>query len=266
MPPTANSTSGYTSVCAMPGQQALALLGAAGHRGGLRGERADLVRGLGDQQHADERQHQDRALDEQGGPVHGDRAHPRRCGPGCRGRRSSSRRPPRSSARSAAARPPRDSTRWIGAARRPGHERLDQDPDDGHRRTPAASARAGRTRCAARRSSGRPRPGSRSRGTPLRGCGRSRLAWKWRPRYRLGPGVRRHRVGGVHLDQGLVDRGVDDVEDRLGVHAEHDDRARSAGRPPTARAPSGRACPRPPRAPARSSCAGTSTGCRSRPG
>ena len=30
------------------------------------------------------------------------------------------------------------------------------------------------------------------------------------------PVTRRHRVGGVHLDQGLVDRGVDDVEDRLG--------------------------------------------------
>jgi hypothetical protein len=40
--------------------------GAAGHGRRLRGEGADLVRRLGDQQHADEGQDQDRALNEQG--------------------------------------------------------------------------------------------------------------------------------------------------------------------------------------------------------
>ncbi len=52
-----------------PGQQALSLLGAAGDRGGLRGERADLMRRLGNQQNADESQDQDGGLDEEGWPV-----------------------------------------------------------------------------------------------------------------------------------------------------------------------------------------------------
>ena len=53
---------------------------------------------------------------------------------------------------------------------------------------------------------------------------------------RAGRRVRRDRVGRVRLDQRLVDGRVDHVDDRLRVHAEHDDqRDQRADRPQLAR-------------------------------
>jgi hypothetical protein len=60
-----------------PRGQPLALLGAAWHSRRLRDERADARGVVGQQQHAGDGEHEDRALDEQGRPVHRHRAHRR---------------------------------------------------------------------------------------------------------------------------------------------------------------------------------------------
>ena len=113
------------------GQQPLAFLGAAGHRGRLGGERAHVVRGLGDEHHADEREDQDRAPDEQGRPVHPDRALGgdvaraavgEQVGRGGDHDRDHERRGQ-----------PAERERDAGSpGAGPGHERLDQHADHGH--------------------------------------------------------------------------------------------------------------------------------------
>ena len=75
MPPMANITSGKTSVCSTPVRGRLALGLGAGQRRGLAGERshAAFEMTLGEQHHADEREDQQGAPDEQRRTVDGDR-------------------------------------------------------------------------------------------------------------------------------------------------------------------------------------------------
>jgi hypothetical protein len=109
------------------------------------------LRSVGDQQHRDGREHQDRALDEQGRPVHGDRAHRRdvaraalgedrrgrgdHAGPDERGDEGAERH-----------------QQVDGTAQLPGHEGLDDDADEGgaedneHRRELAVLDARGRDR------------------------------------------------------------------------------------------------------------------------
>ena len=92
MPPSANIVSGKISVCAMPAFVASLFGDAARHRGRLRREGVQAARAvlgvhlggdatLGHQQRAEDADQQQRALQEQCGPVDGDGAHRPRSGP-----------------------------------------------------------------------------------------------------------------------------------------------------------------------------------------
>ena len=76
MPPIANIISGKTSVCSRPCVDASRSASVPGQRRGLAGERGDaaLEVPLGEQQHADQREQQDRAPDEHRRAVDRDRA------------------------------------------------------------------------------------------------------------------------------------------------------------------------------------------------
>ena len=136
MPPTANMVSGNTSVWIEPGLGGHLLGHAAGHRGGVGGEGVqcdcagrgfDRRAPFGDQQHAQHADQQDRALQEQRGPVDGDRADHRR-GPEAAAERRGPVRRPRSKAATSAGQAQRD----LGGVAAPARcERFDEHADDG---------------------------------------------------------------------------------------------------------------------------------------
>jgi hypothetical protein len=112
------------------GPQPGLLLRRPGDGGGLPGERGHVVRGVRDQQHRDGRQHEDRALDEQGGPVHRDGAHRRQVPGGPLGEDRRGRRDhagPDERRHQGAER----HQQVEGPAQLAGHEGLDEHADDG---------------------------------------------------------------------------------------------------------------------------------------
>ena len=188
-------------------------------------------------EHADQRQHQDRALQEQGRPVDGERA--------AGGRRSACRRRPAATTAT---------------------QRRDQADEREHELRDVAPAAAART----------PRPGRRDGDAEHDDDRRSCAVRRFRRATNVDRGAdRRARItrrllvggsataglGSVHADllQGRGDRRVDHVEQRLREEPERDDQRDQRRHHAAPRAAQVGSCPRP-SAPGRSSCAGTSAG------
>ncbi len=149
---------------------------------------------------------------------------------------------------------PKVSSRWIGAAQLARREGLDEHADDGraeddqHRRELAVLDARGLDRA--------------GNGSSDSGGGE---AHGWFPFWATAGWAGTGSVA-AHLGHRGIDGRVDHVKHRLGVDAHRDDQRDERHHREQLARPAGRAWPTPTRRPARSSCAGTSTGCRSRPG
>ena len=205
MPPTANIVSGKTSVCVTPVAVRTRSCSEPGHRRAGGGEGAATVEGpLGHRQDPRDREQQDGALQEQRRTVDGDRA--------------ARRRAP-----------------WSPASRDDRDEGGDEAAEREHELhgVPAGAAQNASTRTPATATPNTISIGSTERYSIGR---RLELGRELSSRVHLAAtpssGDDRGRVGLADLDHGAFDRRVDDVEQHLGIDAEHDDDGQHRGDDP----------------------------------
>ena len=130
IPPTANSVSGKISVCMIPAARPSRSSGLPGGAAACAANGLLLVSAMSST--LDEGEDQDRALDEQGGPVHRDRAHRGDVARAAVGEDRLLDAATTMVRMNAAVSEPRAITSWTARRSGPRHEGLDEDPD--HRR------------------------------------------------------------------------------------------------------------------------------------